>query len=173
MPRSILFAPAALATLDQFSQRVSLLLLVESLNGIPMEHSEDAPEERKAYRYLAPGFTIVSVWFAQDEDEGKEFEQRVLFIAPDDRETQLGELTRFSMTTPFHRVFQGTTAVALRIPGLYQLRLQLRVVGEEGWPDEYHNVWPFIVPEIAAPDPLAGLAAVDAKAANVHPDSMG
>jgi hypothetical protein len=147
-----MFTPCASVAVDALSGRLSLWALLEVIQPVGIGQMDAAPAdsaaESEGHFLLAP-FTVVVLWWREEGDDGREFEQYIALRAPDGREAQLQPMVRFRLERPFHRVLHGTGMCGLRMTGTYQLLLRIRPAGEEQWADSAE--YPIIVEDIPEP----------------------
>jgi hypothetical protein len=146
MPHLLTFLPCSDVIMDAFSNRLSLIGVMESIQ--PLAVAEVPPEQAmagEAFHYIIGPFAIITLW-ARQGDEPEDFEQRIIMRAPDGREVVLSEVTRVDLARPFHRVITGAPGFAFLQTGTYWLLLQRRRNAEDEWHSEHEH--PLLVQEI-------------------------
>lgn len=136
MPRCYLLTVCSGSSVDQQSNNATLFNLVEQLNvppGAPPPPRGLVPLEVHAYFQLAP------------EEIHRPFDVRFVMVASTGLET-VGEAFPHKSPSPRFR----TRTVGLPFPpvaGSYQLRVDFRLHGEEGWRRD-PILWPIAIVEI-------------------------
>jgi hypothetical protein len=135
MPKCYLLAVCSGSSLDQYSNNVTLFNVVEQLNvppGAPPPPGGVVPVEIHAYFQLAPA------------EVNAVFELRFAMVASSGLET-LSDVFSHRSVTPRYR----TRTVGLPFPpvtGSYELRVDWREAGTEGWQREL-VAWPLTIVE--------------------------
>ncbi len=141
MPRCYFLTVCSASAVDQQSNNVTLFNLVEQLNvppGAPPPPQGLVPLELHAY------FHISQIEIARD------FEVRFVMVASTGLETPTDAFAHKSVT-PRYR----TRTLGLPFPpvaGQYELRVDWRYVGQEGWHREPF-AWPIAIVEASAQPP--------------------
>src|SRR3712207_4219506 len=104
MPGLLNFVACRLVVLEPDTGELSLVGVVEVARPLAVRepHTEEAGPLAES-RFLLSPTVVYSQWLRQDGDEGAEFEQHISIVAPDGRETELGENIVFQFRLPFHR----------------------------------------------------------------------
>lgn len=145
MARCYFLGVASGSSVDQHSNNVTLFNLVEQINvppGAPPPPQGLVPLEMHAYFELS---TI---------EVGREIEVRFVMVAPTGLETPT-DAFRHRPVTPRYR----TRTFGLPFPpvtGQYDLRVDWRYVGEEGWHRDPLR-WPVAIVEAAAARPAGAV----------------
>jgi hypothetical protein len=150
MPRLLLFAPVQKIILDRDENTLSLIGFIEMLTLPPVSVEAPAPPEDA----ISPmQWAVSAIWLQTDEDEGKQYEQRVRLIKPNGGMTVDG-LTPFRMT---HRTLRNNVRVngfPVTPEGDYTLTLELREAdGEWMMITDYPIRLQRAQPEAAEPQP--------------------
>jgi hypothetical protein len=113
---------------DKSTNGLSIISIIEGLNF-------DVPPDVEIPREAAVPYAwqFVTLWQRQPEDEGREFEQRVVFIAPDGVEVGGGLAPPFTMSKSLHRTIGKHDLLPVGQSGEYLIRVQVREVGTEDW----------------------------------------
>jgi hypothetical protein len=125
MPRLLLFLPCERAIIDRSDNTVSLISVMQQLNADVLT---GMPKNAKATQR----WNAVAVWMTQPGDEGKRFQQRVTLTNPDGK-LMLQALTEFEMTKHFHHTIGRVGNFPIGVPGVYELGLDIRELGQEQW----------------------------------------
>jgi len=142
MPRCYLLLSCSGSSVDQHSNNVTLFNLVEQINVPP-----GAPPPPRG---LVP--VEVHAYFNVGHDEySRDFEVRFVMVAQTGLETPTEAFTHRAFTPRFR-----TRTFGLPFPpvsGQYELRIDVRLSGEEGWHREA-IAWPIAIVELS-PEPRA------------------
>jgi hypothetical protein len=141
MPRSYFLTVCSGSAVDQLSNNVTLFNLVEQINvpaGAPPPPHGLVPVEIHAYFHVGQA------------ELGKDFEVRFVMVASTGLETPTDPFKHRSVT-PRYR----TRTFGLPFPpvaGHYELRVDCRLTGEDGWRREA-VAWPIAIVEESAQPP--------------------
>ena len=120
MPRLLLFAPCEKVIVDQNSNTISLISILQDFAVHVPPNVEVSEKAQVPFRWRA-----LAIWHKQGEDEGKRFEQEVIFINPEGR--SVGSATSFfEMSRPYHRTVADFPGFPISIFGLYEVKLYFR-----------------------------------------------
>src|SRR4051794_6818655 len=107
MAHLVTFLPCSLVIMDAFTNRVSLIGIMESIQPLGIAELQQEPDgEVVGHQYMIGPFTVITLWAREDEHH-EEFEQRVLMRSPDGGEAAITEISQIAMERPFHRVITG------------------------------------------------------------------
>ncbi len=126
MPRLLFFAPCEKVIMDEGSKTLSLITIMEQVEG---EVSSPMGDKVAA----AINWFAVAVWLKTPDDIGKTYEQRTCVIQPDGSETLAGTIA-FQITERTHRVIARIFGFPVSQAGEHSVRLALREKdGNELW----------------------------------------
>ena len=127
MPRLMLFAPCERAILDRADNSLSLIAIIHELTA-DIPSTTALPRDAHAPRQ----WQVVAVWWAEPGDDQKRFQQRVSVVNPDGK-VVLQTLTEFDIRLRSHRTVGRINVFPIGVAGEYNLRLEIRELGQEGW----------------------------------------
>lgn len=125
MPNLLVFAPCERVIIEQGTNTVSLIGL---LQGMSVEVPADLPKDA-----LAPQqWFAFALWQREETDHGRRFQQRVTLESPGGRHV-IDVLTDFEMSKDFHRNIGAIPGFPISESGVYTLRLAFREMSTETW----------------------------------------
>jgi hypothetical protein len=127
MPRLLIFAPCERVILGQGDNSASLIVVIQQLQ-FHLPKGQEIPKDAGA----AARFAIFSQWHKSAGDEGKTFEQRILFVVNDEK-TRLEAVMEFQMPDRLYRLIANINVMPVLQPGEYSLKLFVREKGEREW----------------------------------------
>ncbi|MBM3495570.1 MAG: hypothetical protein FJX72_14800 [Armatimonadetes bacterium] len=144
MPRLILFVPCRQIIVSADDQTITLVSLVDGVNA-PVTDGAPQGVADITWEHL-------TVWQAEPDDGGQEFEQRLEIVRPD-RKVAAEVRQRFAIGERSLRVRGAVVGFPSEVAGDYTLRLSLRhVLDSETW--ERVTEYPVVVRHVA-PEPTA------------------
>jgi hypothetical protein len=134
MPTIQYFLACATPSIGLDGRTLSVLMVVESIVAVPHNVGPETLEHLRQCPYVLPSMGTVAQWWNPDDGEDKRvYEQRVLIVAPDEKETQVVPPVEFRFGGFHHHVVYQTPPVGLRILGKYRWRLQYREQNAADW----------------------------------------
>ncbi|MFN8483794.1 MAG: hypothetical protein U0768_12210 [Anaerolineae bacterium] len=125
MPKLVLFAPCDKAIVDQETNSLSLIAILENIR-VPIVDGITVPADTSAPLTWA----CVSMWQRIEGDANKEFEQRICLLLPDGQEA-IESITSFQMTDLYMRSVLRVNGFPVGQEGEHTLRLAVRETGAE------------------------------------------
>jgi hypothetical protein len=146
MPKLVLFAACEKAIVDQTTNVVSLMGLLQDVNlQLP-------PETVVPSNLMIPmQWTVVSIWQRVLEDKGKTFEQRSQFIDNSGQLKLETPIAAFELKEEFHRVFSQVGAMSVGTAGAHQVKCMLRERGAPDWKET--AAYPINIKWLSTPSP--------------------
>ncbi len=118
MPRLLFFAPCEKVIMDEGSKTLSLITIMEQVEGeVPPASGENVA--------AAINWSAIALWLKTAEDMGKTYEQRTCVIQPDGNETLAGTVS-FQITERTHRTIARIFGFPVSQVGEHTVRLGLR-----------------------------------------------
>lgn len=137
MPTLLAFLPCRGVLVNQLDNSATLVSLLEEIQ-IHLPNLRDIPPHAAA----PMEWYVFTLWTREPQDEGKTFEQRVALLDPDGAEL-LSAITKFEFPTVHHRIMANFMGFPIKMPGSFQIKLQLR---ENGDGDNWKEVSSFPLP---------------------------
>ena len=125
MPKLMLFAPCERVIVEEGSNTVSLISLIQMLTA-------SVPKGVDPKAIALQRWSVLTIWERESSDESKHFEQRIVVRDPNGS-TALEALAEFKVTRDFHRNIAMIEGFPLAVPGRYVLVLSLRETGQHDW----------------------------------------
>lgn len=126
MPKLLLFAPCEKVIVDDLSKGISLISLLEQVEGRVIKVAEEKV-------MAALPWTAFTMWLKTPEDEGKTYEPRAFVLQPDGTEI-MAATAEFQLSQRSHRVINSFFGFPINQPGEHTVRLALRERGgNEMW----------------------------------------
>lgn len=139
MPRLLLFAPFRQVIIDQATNNLSLISLMEAITLRP-----DPAVEIQQNAQVPIDWSLIAVWLREPNEENQQFEQRVTIFRPDGTDGGPA-VTAFTMTHHTLRV-PGNAFGFPALPGTYTFRLELRRLFEKAEAEwEYVAEFPLLL----------------------------
>jgi hypothetical protein len=131
MPRLLLFIPCRQALVDNSSNLLSLVSVIESLviSQFPGTVSE---------------MTLAAVWQRNDEEAGVAMIQKVDMVGPDGQSVMAIE-TPFLFTNIGHRVINRVGGIPFNAPGPYEFRLFIKPQAAANYPEQPMGSYPVLI----------------------------
>lgn len=144
MPKLLLFAPCEKAIVEEGSNTVSLITVLQELNvSIPIGKNIDS-------NTLAPQrWYLVSLWRREDGDEEKRFEQRVTITDPGHRK-RLEAFGEFDFPKAWHRVIVQIDGIPIATQGDFSITVAIR---ESGGDWRVAGEFPLTITHVESLDP--------------------
>ncbi|MDQ2686259.1 MAG: hypothetical protein M3Y28_00155 [Armatimonadota bacterium] len=127
MPRLLLFSVCSRVIQDSEDDNLTLVSLIEGIAGY-YRPGEPQPTEMS----IQTRWSAVSVWLGQPEDEGKQFEQRVVVISPTGEQMGAASAT-FQMNYRTGRVSVNGRSFPTSGEGEHIVRLSFREAKTTEW----------------------------------------
>lgn len=138
MPELHTFLFASGASVDPLTNQLTVSGLLDVV--IPLGRISVNPptppnqNESESVLFLGPG-VLVTTWMRSDENEPREWEQKVDVIAPDGIKTEWQAATSINLTGLISFVIHRMNIITIQKSGAYTLELRLRRAGHEDWSD--------------------------------------
>lgn len=130
MPKLLLFAACQKAIVEQQTNVLSLLSLIQHIN-VQVPVGATVPENAA----IPMDWVAVSIWEQEHQDRGKTFEQRCLLVTGDNR-VRLETLPAvFEFKDQQHRVLNQIAGLPIGTAGRHSLKCQIREQGQADWID--------------------------------------
>jgi hypothetical protein len=126
MPRLVLFAACEKAIVDQTTNVISLMSLLQDIN-VQLPPGVVPPSNAA----IPMNWMIVSVWQQLPEDKGKLFEQRSTLVNHSGVTQMETPVAAFEIKTEFHRVFNQVMGLQIGEAGSRLVKCFLREKGKD------------------------------------------
>jgi hypothetical protein len=148
MPRLLLFAACEKVIIDQQTNVLSLMSLLQDINvqippGAPLPPSN---------AIIPMQWTTVSIFLPESEDSGKQFEQRVTLVSSSNVQLLQSPAAPFALTGP-HRIISQVNGMPIGNAGLLTLKCHLREQGANVW-QEIGDGYPINVKWLSSPSTI-------------------
>lgn len=129
MPKVLLFAACEKVIIDQETNVISLLSLVQDINVQTPPGVTSPPPNA----IVPMQWSIVTIFLAEATDGGKKFEQRAVLFSPADAPVMQSAVALFEMTKQQHRIVSQVVGMPVGSSGTLFLRCFLREQGTNNW----------------------------------------
>lgn len=135
MPRLLIFAPCERVILGQGDNSASLIVIIQDMQFVAPQQVDALPKDAGAAVRLA----LYSQWHRTAGDEGKTFQQRIVFARANDEATIFDATTDFQMTENSHRIIANIPVLPFLEPGQYEFRVSIKEKRDEAWTKPFLN----------------------------------
>ncbi len=128
MPRLVLFAACEKAIIEQNTQVLSLMSLLQDIN---VQIRPDTVVDPKAA--IPIQWVVVSIWQIVQQDQGKAFEQRTQLVTSAEVLKLETPIAPLKLQDKFHRIMNQINGLPIATAGAHRLRCLLREQGATEW----------------------------------------
>jgi hypothetical protein len=147
MPRLVLFAACEKAIVDQTTNVISLMSLLQDIN-VQIPPGVTPPSNAA----IPMPWTIVSVWHQTPDDQNKTFEQRSTLVTHSGVTQMETPIAVFEMKTDSHRIFNQVLGLQIGLAGSRLVKCFLREKGAPNWTEV--GTYPFSVKWVSTVRPV-------------------
>jgi hypothetical protein len=125
MPKLLVFAPCERVIYERDDNGASLITLLEGLTV--------TSDEKLAEDAIMPiRWQIFTSWKIEEGEQGKDFEQRIVIIAPSGKQSE-DNIATFHLQREYHHIRTQIIGLPIGIAGVCLIKLSLREQGQEAW----------------------------------------
>lgn len=144
MPKLLLFAPCEKAIVEEGSNTLSLITVLQEVNVSVHSGAAIQADALAPHRWY-----LAALWRRESGDEGRRFEQRIT-IADPNQVVRLETFAEFDLPKPWHRAIVQIEGLPIAVSGEYTIAVAIRE-GKRAWSTAAE--FPMTITHVEALDP--------------------